>query len=231
MGENRWRDENQWPLARTKYVPFYLHSNGKANTLNGDGFLSISSTNDKAEHDAYIYDPTNPVPTAGGAMLSNRAGIELQNTIEERPDVLVYTTAALSKKIEVTGPIKAILYVSTDAPSTDFTAKLVDVHPDGLAYNLSDGILRQTYKASNGNAPTKIEIELWPTSNVFLKGHKIRLEVSSSNFPRYDRNLNTGEFIPTATKSKVAKQKIFHTKEYPSQLILPVIPENGEIKF
>jgi putative CocE/NonD family hydrolase len=231
MGENRWRDENQWPLARTKYVPFYLHSNGKANTLNGDGFLSISSTNDKAEHDAYIYDPTNPVPTAGGAMLSNRAGIELQNTIEERPDVLVYTTAALSKKIEVTGPIKAILYVSTDAPSTDFTAKLVDVHPDGLAYNLSDGILRQTYKASNGNAPTKIEIELWPTSNVFLKGHKIRLEVSSSNFPRYDRNLNTGEFIPTATKSKVAKQKIFHTKEYPSQLILPVIPESREIKF
>lgn len=224
MGENRWRDENQWPLASTKYVPFYLHSNGKANTLNGDGFLSISSTNDKAEYDAYIYDPTNPVPTAGGAMLSSRAGIELQNTIEERKDVLVYTTKALPKKMEVTGPIKAILYVSTDAPSTDFTAKLVDVHPDGAAYNLSDGIVRQTYKASNGNTPTKIEIELWPTSNVFLKGHKIRLEVSSSNFPRYDRNLNTGEFIPTATKSKIASQIIFHSKKYPSQLILPVIP-------
>ncbi len=230
MGENRWRDENEWPLARTKYVPFYLHSDGKANTLNGDGYLAANSTEDKAEHDAYIYDPTNPVPTAGGAMLSDRAGIELQNTIEERPDVLVYTTPALSEKMEVTGLIKAVLYVSTDAPSTDFTAKLVDVHPDGFAYNLSDGILRQTYKATDDGIPIKIEIEIWPTSNVFFKGHKIRFEVSSSNFPRYDRNLNTGEFIPTATKSKIANQKIFHSKEYPSQLILPIIPENGEIK-
>ena len=181
---------------------------------------------DKAEHDAYIYDPANPVPTAGGAMLSDRAGIELQNKIEERVDVLVYTSPALSEKMEVTGMIKAVFYVSTDAPSTDFTAKLVDVHPDGSAYNLSDGILRQTYKASDGNAPTKIEIELWPSSNVFFKGHKIRLEVSSSNFPRYDRNPNTGEFIPTATKSKAANQKIFHSEKYPSQLILPIIPGN-----
>lgn len=226
MGENRWRDENEWPLARTKYVPLYLHSNGNANTLNGDGYLAENLTHDKSEHDAYIYDPANPVPTAGGAMLSDRAGIELQNKIEERSDVLVYTTSALSEKMEVTGPIKAILYVSTDAPSTDFTAKLVDVHPDGSAYNLSDGILRQTYKASNDGTPTKIEIELWPTSNVFFKGHKIRLEISSSNFPRYDRNLNTGEFIPTATKTRIANQIVFHSEKYPSQLILPIISKD-----
>lgn len=226
MGDNRWRDENEWPLARTKYVPFYLHSDGKANTLHGNGYLGMNPIKDKAEHDAYIYDPANPVPTAGGAMLSDRAGIELQNKIEERVDVLVYTSPALSEKMEVTGMIKAVFYVSTDAPSTDFTAKLVDVHPDGSAYNLSDGILRQTYKASDGNAPTKIEIELWPSSNVFFKGHKIRLEVSSSNFPRYDRNPNTGEFIPTATKSKAANQKIFHSEKYLSQLILPIIPGN-----
>jgi uncharacterized protein len=142
----------------------------------------------------------------------------------------VYTTPALSEKMEVTGPIKAVLYVSTDAPSTDFTAKLVDVHLDGSAYNLSDGIVRQTYKATDDGTPTKIEIELWPTSNVFFKGHKIRLEISSSNFPRYDRNLNTGEFIPTATKTRIANQIVSHSEKYPSQLILPVIPENSKVE-
>ena len=126
----------------------------------------------------------------------------------------------------MTVPVRAILYVSTDAPSTDFTAKLVDVHSDGLAYNLCDGILRRDYKPTqNGEkAPVKIDIDLWPTSNVFLKGHKIRLEISSSNFPRYDRNTNTGEFIPTATRTVSATQTIFHSAQYSSRLILPIIP-------
>ena len=155
-------------------------------------------------------------------MLGERSGIQLQNKIELRPDVLVYTTAPLSESTEVTGPVRVILYVSTDVASTDFTAKLVDVYPNGQAYNLCDAILRRDYEQARH--AEKIEIDLWPTSNVFLKGHKIRLEISSSNFPRYDRNPNTGEFIPTATRTVSANQKIFHSAEYPSRLILPIIP-------
>jgi len=165
-------------------------------------------------------------------MLGTRSGIKRQNRIESRKDVLVYSTAPLKSPIEVTGPIRAILYVSTGVTSTDFTAKLVDVHPDGSAYNLSDGILRRKYrparlaKDERPETPTEIEIELWPTSNLFLVGHQIRLEISSSNFPRYDRNPNTGELIARATKTIPATQKIFHLVDFPSQLILPVIPRN-----
>ncbi len=226
MGENRWRDENEWPLARTQYTSFYLHSNGAANSLDGNGWLDNKIPKGEETPDTYVYNPLDPVPSAGGAMLGERSGTQLQNTIELRPDVLVYTTPPLSEPVEVTGPVRAILYVSTDAPSTDFTAKLVDVHPDGLAYNLCDGILRRDYKPTqNGEkAPVKIDIDLWPTSNVFLKGHKIRLEISSSNFPRYDRNTNTGEFIPTATRTVSANQAIFHSAQYSSRLILPIIP-------
>lgn len=224
MGENRWRDENEWPLARTQYTPFYLYSDGKANTAHGDGVLDEHQKVSKYSHDRFIYDPAAPVPSAGGAMLSERAGIQKQNTIEMRDDVLVYTTAALQEDIEVTGSLKVLLHVSTDAPSTDFTAKLVDVHPDGSAYNLSDGILRQHYKP---NQPTKIEIELWPTSNVFFKGHKIRLEISSSNFPRYDRNPNTGATIPTATTMRRAHQVVHHSEKHPSYLLLPIIPRDS----
>lgn len=222
MGENRWRNEQEWPLARTQYTPFYLSSGGHANTLHGDGMLQ-GRPHSVAATDAFVYDPADPVPTAGGAMLTERAGTEKQNAIEARADVLVYTTPVLSDDMEVTGPVKALLHVSTDAPLTDFTAKLLDVHPDGAAYNLSDGIVRQHYQAGK---PTKIEINLWPTSNLFLKGHQIRLEISSSNFPRYDRNPNTGAFIPTAIKMSSARQTVHHSKQYPSYLILPVIPRD-----
>ena len=214
MGTNEWRDENEWPLARAEYTPFYIRNNGQLNEV-------LPGKEEESDH--YVYNPQNPVPSAGGAMLGTRAGIQIQNEIEKRDDVMVYSTDPLSKPVEVTGPVRAILYVSTDAASTDFTAKLVDVHPDGTAYNLSDGIVRRSYNASN-NEPTKIEIELWPTSNIFLEGHKIRLEISSSNFPRYDRNLNTGEDEPTATKMVPANQTVFHSAEYPSRVILPIIP-------
>ncbi len=213
MGINEWRDENEWPLTRTEYTPFYLHDMGRLND-------ELSEEN--VEPDQFDYDPLNPVPSAGGAMLGIRAGIRAQNDIETRDDVIVYSTYPLSKPIEVTGHIRAVLYVSTDAVSTDFTAKLVDVYPDGTAYNLSDGIIRRNFDPSS-NEPVKIEIELWPTSNVFLKGHKIRLEVSSSNFPRYDRNPNTGEDIIKAEKTISAHQMIFHSKKYPSHLVLPII--------
>lgn len=136
--------------------------------------------------------------------------------------MLVYSTSPLERNLEVTGPVRLILYVSTTARHTDFTAKLVDVHPDGSAYNVSEGILRRKY--DQPDAPTEIEIDLWPTSMAFLKGHQIRLEVSSSNYPRFDRNPNTGRQIATETSPVVATQTMYHSAEIPSRLILPVIP-------
>lgn len=224
MGPNIWREEKEWPLARTKYTPYYLRSNGKANTLAGDGLLSLAVPEKEESPDRYSYDPRNPVPTAGGTMIGPRVGIAKQNEIETRQDVLVYSTAPLEQDLEVTGPIKLILYVSTTAPNTDFTAKLVDVHPDGSAYNICDGILRRSYSGSE--IPTEIEINLWPMSMVFFKGHRIRLEVSSSNYPRFDRNPNTGHNIALESKSIISKQKIHHGSIYSSHLILPIIDQN-----
>lgn len=221
MGEHVWRDEQEWPLARTRYTPYYLRSGGKANTLAGDGVLALDTPISQDPPDTYIYDPRNPVPTTGGTMLGPRAGIARQNDIEARPDVLVYTTPPLEEDLEVTGPIRLVLYVSTTAPHTDFTGKVVDVHPDGSAYNASEGILRRRY---DGQRSTEIQIGLWPTSMVFRRGHRIRLEVSSSNYPRFDRNPNTGRRIATETAPVVAKQTIHHGRETPSRLILPVIP-------
>jgi putative CocE/NonD family hydrolase len=229
MGKNVWREEKEWPLARTKYIPYYLQSGGKANSLMGDGVLSQNMPTTKEALDTFIYDPMNPVPTAGGAMIGPRAGIMLQNANELRPDVLVYTTPPLGEDLEVTGPIRIVLYVSTTAPNTDFTGKLVDVYADGSAYNVSEGILRRQFPHPNGisgsDKATAIEIELWPTSTVFLKGHRIRLEISSSNFPRYDRNPNTGQTIATETRIIRANQIIYHTPEAPSHVLLPVIPQ------
>ena len=144
-------------------------------------------------------------------MLGPPAGTQLQNAVESRHDVLVYSTDALPE-------LGLIMYVHTDAVCTDFTAKLVDVHPNGNAYNLCAGILRRNYQpaVNDGQVPIKIEVDLWPTSNVLMKEHKIRLEVSSSNFPRYDRNPNTGQFIPEATKTVSAKQTVFHSNLLPS---------------
>lgn len=223
MGKNTWREENEWPLARTEYTPFFLRSGGNANTLLGDGRLDLDSSNREEPPDEYSYDPSNPAPSAGGAMIGPNAGTAKQNDIEARKDVLVYTSAPLEQDLEVTGPVKLVLYVSTTAANTDFTAKLVDVYPDGGAYNVCDGILRMSYQASG--APTEIKIDLWPTSMVFFKGHRIRLEVSSSNYPRFDRNPGTGRNIALETEPVVAKQTIYHSQLYQSRLILPVIKE------
>ncbi len=221
MGANVWRDEQEWPLERTQFADFFLDSSGRANSAGGDGRLSLKAPAENTPSDTFIYDPLRPVPSAGGAMIGPRAGIALQNKLEARPDVLVYSTPPLDKDIEATGPVKLILFVATTAPNTDFTAKLVDIFPDGSAYNVSDGILRRGYE---GNSPTKITVDLWPTSFVFRKGHRIRLEVSSSNFPRFDRNPNTGRTIATETETIVARQMIHHSSSMPSRLVLPVIP-------
>lgn len=224
MGVNQWRDENEWPLARAQNRNLYLSSDGAANTQNGTGTLSFSAPNASDGADHFEYDPRNPVPTAGGAMIGNEAGIFRQDQIEMRRDVLVYTGPPLGEDTEITGPIKLILYVSTTAKNTDFTGKLVDMFPDGSAYNVSDGILRQSYDhKSRATGVDKITIDLWPTSYVLSKGHRLRLEISSSNYPHFDRNPNTGGAIATEKAPATAHQTIYHDLTRPSHLILPFV--------
>jgi putative CocE/NonD family hydrolase len=230
MGENRWRDENEWPLARTQYTNFYLHSSGKANSVRGNGSLSQVAPRGE-QSDQYIYDPQDPVPTRGGTTLGLALGVLDQGKIEERNDVLVYTGDVLTSDIEVTGPVTLKLFAASSAPDTDFTAKLVDVRPDGYAQNIAEGVIRARFRESL-SLPTLITpgqvyeyaIDLWATSHVFQAEHRLRLEVSSSNFPRYDRNPNTGHEFGVDAELHPAQQTIFHDNRYPSHLVLPVIP-------
>lgn len=235
MGENRWRGENEWPLKRTQFTAYHLHSSGHANSLSGDGTLSTSSPTTEPA-DEYSYDGDDPVPTTGGNnIVGATAGPEDQTKVETRADVLVYSTEPLKEDVEVTGPIKLVLWAATSAPDTDFTGKLIDVHPDGKPYNLCEGIQRARYR--NGldrpsllqpGEPQQYEIDLWVTSNVFKRGHRLRLEVSSSNFPRFDRNPNSGNPFGTDTELLTAKQTILHDEKHPSHLVLPVIPTAEE---
>jgi putative CocE/NonD family hydrolase len=227
MGENRWRDEEAWPLARAKPTRYYLHSRGRANTLRGDGRLTLEAP-DAQPPDRFTYDPWDPVPTSPAPAYSRLPAD--QRTIEERHDVLVYTTEPLSQPVEVTGPITLTLWVSSSARDTDFTGKLVDVLPDGTARLLADGILRTRYRHSNTtltllepHTPTELTIDLGVTSNLFKAGHRIRLEVSSSNFPRFDRNPNTGGPFGEETHLARADQTIFHDPARLSRLTLPVV--------
>jgi len=234
MGKNVWRDEDDWPLARARSTNYYLHSAAGANTRTGDGTLSTSTPGgERADH--YTYDPANPAPTRGGGLCCDNdhlpSGAFDQRTVEERQDVLVYTTPAFSSDFEVTGPITAELYVSSSAVDTDFTAKLVDVSPNGFAQNLTEGILRARYRNSHAHPELlkpgevyKIRIDMWNTSNVFLAGHKLRVEISSSNFPRFDRNLNTGESAGASSSIVKAGNSVYHDAQHPSALILPVVP-------
>ena len=230
MGENAWRDENEWPLARTRYTPYYFHSRGQANSADGDGSLSAAAPGEEPP-DRFVYDPDNPVPTRGGNTLIIPIGVQDQREVESRQDVLVYTGEPLSEPLEVTGPITVTLFAATSAPDTDFTAKLVDVQPDGYARNLADGIIRGRYRASRTrptllqpDTVTEFPIDLWATSHVFLAGHRIRVDISSSNFPRFDRNLNTGDDQATSIRFQSANQTVFHDSRYPSHIVLPVIP-------
>ncbi len=239
MGINKWRQENEWPLARTRYVDYYLHSGGAAGTDGHDGVLSIEPPGEEIP-DEYIYDPENPVPTIGGnhsicwpaAYHVIAPGPFDQRKVEIRNDVLVYTSDPLAEDLEVTGLIQLALYAASDAQDTDWTAKLVDVYPDGRAMNLSEGVIRAKFRESIYAEPKLLEpgriyeyeIEMQPTSNVFLKGHRIRLDISSSNFPLWDRNLNTGHETGMDAEMRIARQTIYHSRKYPSRLRLPVIP-------
>ncbi len=234
MGKNEWRNEAGWPLERAKTTSYYLHSAGKANTASGDGALTAVAAKTETA-DSYVYDPADPVPTVGGPLCCDgqhlAAGPRDQKDVEARSDVLVYSTPALSEDVEVTGPVTLDLFAKTSAADTDFTAKLVDVGPDGKAFNLTEGILRAKFRESTKDAPKPItpgqvyeyKIDVWSTSNVFLKGHKIRLEVSSSNFPRFDRNLNTGNDASGSSEIVKATNTVLHDAAHPSALILPVV--------
>ncbi len=234
MGAKRWREADAWPLPNTDWQNWFFHSEGSANSLNGNGSLSRDSANSEPP-DSYVYNPLNPVPTRGGGLCCNavfsQGGSYDQRDVEARSDVLVYTSAPLEREQEVTGPLKVVLYASSSATDTDFTAKLVDVHPCGMARNLNDGILRARYRNSMSEPEmltpgevTRFEVDLVATSNAFQPGHRIRVEISSSNFPRFDRNPNTGEQPGRSDKVVSALQTVHHSAEYPSHIVLPVIP-------
>ena len=237
MAKNEWRDEPAWPLVRATETRYLLHSTGSANSSSGDGLLFTSATRLAADKpDTFTYDPASPVPTTGGPLCCDpqhlAPGPRDQKDVESRPDVLVYSTPPLDQDLEVTGPISLDLFAKSSAVDTDFTAKLVDVWPNGFAQNLTEGILRASFRDSTTGDPKPItpgqvyeyKIDLWSTSNVFLKGHRIRLEVSSSNFPRFDRNLNTGRRAADSATFVKAINTILHDSDHPSALILPVVP-------
>jgi uncharacterized protein len=234
MGENTYHQESDWPPPQAKPTRYFLHSGSSANSLRGDGNLSLTPPKKEAA-DKFTYDPANPVPTIGGSLCCDQEHYEPgprdQRAAENRDDVLVYSTKPLGEDLEATGPVTLELWAKSSAVDTDFTAKLVDVSPNGLALNLTDGILRMRYRDSqekpemmNPDQVYKITVDLWATSNVFKKGHILRLEVSSSNFPRFDRNLNTGAEQATSREFISAINTILHDAEHPSALVLPVMP-------
>ncbi|MBC8164839.1 MAG: CocE/NonD family hydrolase, partial [Bryobacteraceae bacterium] len=234
MGIDRWRDEEEWPLSRARPTQLFLESDRGANSLRGDGRLVEKPVRDDV--DFFVYDPKRPVPTTGGAMCCDPKllpwGPVDQRGVEGRDDVLVYSSAPMKSDLEVTGTIRVVLEVSSNAPDTDFTARVSDVAPDGFARNLCDGILRLRYREGLDKARLakpgetyRITIDAGVTSNVFRTGHRIRLDISSSNFPRFDRNPNTGRPIADERESQIARQSVYHGKLHPSHIVLPVIPQ------
>ncbi len=236
MGENRWETADAWPLPQTQWERFYLHSRGSANTAAGDGILNREMPATEPP-DRFIYDPHHPAPTIGGPLIGAIQGIGMipgpieQSRLERRVDVLCYTTPSLKEDVELTGPLQVHLFAATSACDTDFAAKLVHVYPDGGAYNLAEGLVRASGRAF-GEEPVQVNagdvneyvITLGHTSQVFPRGSKIRLDITSSNFPQFDRNMNTGHAIGQDARGIPAIQTILHDSEYASYVDLPVIP-------
>jgi len=235
MGENRWRREQAWPLSQAKEMKYYLRSSGHANSRFGDGSLTTEVGKEEPA-DVFVYDPEDPVPTFGGVEswqgygIPNSDGPRDQRLVQGRNDVLVYTSGAIERDLEVTGRILCKLHAASTALDTDFTAKLVDVHPSGYAQILREGIIRaryrNTFKQQELLSPGRVyeyTIDLWSLSHVFQKGHKVQLEISSSNFPKYDRNPNTGHKFGEDSELKKATQTVYHDRTHPSCIILPVV--------
>ncbi|OZV67225.1 CocE/NonD family hydrolase [Winogradskyella aurantia] len=232
MGSNTWQSSEQWPPEDTRQVTYYLNSGGMANSLYGDGVLSTKMPR-KDNPDSFTYDPMNPVTSYGGNVCCTgnavQGGAFDQQVMETRNDILVYTSDELKEGVEVTGFIESTLYVSSDVKDTDFTIKLIDVYPDGTAYNLDETIQRARYRNGYDNEVFmkkgeiyKIDLTPMATSNYFKKGHRLRIEISSSNFPRFARNLNTGGNNYDESEGVVAHNSIHHSKQYPSHIKLPI---------
>jgi len=233
MGSNEWQSADAWPPATAEMTTFYLNSKGEANSLYGDGVLStIKPATDNP--DGFFYDPMNPVTSLGGNVCCTGNAIDGgafdQRPMEARNDILVYTTEPLTEGIEVSGFIESTLYVSSDVKDTDFTIKLIDVHPDGSAYNLDETIQRVRYREGyekevfmEKGKVYKVDLTPMSTSNFFKKGHRIRVEIASSNFPRFTRNLNTGGANYNESAGIIAHNKVHHSADYPSQVRLPIV--------
>jgi len=236
MGANTWRDEPDWPLPATQWTKYYFHSGGKANSLSGDGVLSPTLPR-KEPPDSYAYDPADPTPFIVPASSAQVGGPDDYRPVGERNDVLVYTTPPLEQDMEITGPISVKLFASSSAPDTDWNAMLIDVYPDAYALRLNDGVVRASYRESLEN-PSPIEpgkiyeytIDCWTTSMLIRKGHCLRVHIASAAFPKFDRNLNTGNRYGMDSEMRVAHQTVFHDAKHPSHIVLPVIPAKGNEK-
>lgn len=234
MGRNQWQSSDSWPPQNTKMTAFYLHSSGKANSRFGDGRLARKPDLKGSKSDSFFYDPLDPVNSYGGGVCCTGNAVEGgsfdQRKMEEREDILVYTSAPLTEGLEITGFIESTLYLSSDVKDTDVTLKIIDVHPDGSAYNLDETIQRVRYREGydkevfmQKGRVYKVNLTPMATSNYFKKGHKIRVEISSSNFPRFSRNLNTGGDNYDESKGIVAHNTIHHSSRYPSHIKLPIV--------
>jgi putative CocE/NonD family hydrolase len=238
MGLNKWQSSDTWPPAGAQPTTFFLGSGGRANTLGGDGVLS-STPPDTDRPDSFTYDPANPVMSVGGNVCCTgnaiTAGAFDQRKNEAREDVLVYTSEPFKEGVEISGPIVPTLFVSSDAKDTDFTVKILDVYPDGRPYNLDESIQRMRYRDGYDKPPVwmekgkiyKVALQPLTTSNYFAPGHRLRIEVSSSNFPRFDRNLNTGGNNYDEPKGVIARNTVHHSKQYPSQVTVTVVRSRG----
>ena len=234
MGSNKWQSSEVWPPENTEMTTFYLSSDGSANTLYGDGKLTTLKRKIKNNTDTFLYDPMDPVSSNGGGVccMGNavKGGAYDQQEVETRDDVLVYTSETLKNGFEVTGFINSSIYISSDVKDTDITIKLIDVYPDGTAYNIDETIQRVRFREGydkevfmeKGNV-YKVDLSQMSTSNYFKKNHKIRIEISSSNFPRFARNLNTGGDNFNESKGIIARNTIHHSKKYPSSITLPIV--------
>jgi putative CocE/NonD family hydrolase len=237
MGVNLWKEASDWPIPGTEWRHLYLHSHGAANGVSGDGGLDWHPPRSEERPDRYRYDPAQPVPAIGFRALnlggSTVPGPFDQARVERRPDVLVYTSEPLDAPLEVVGDIELCLCISSNAPDTDFVAKLCDVDPSGRSLNIADGVLRARWREGGSEetflergAVYRLRIDLGPTGHAFLPGHRIRLQVTSSAFPHFDRNLNTGHPIGVGVQGVVAEQTIYHDAEHPSYLVLPIQPSH-----
>ncbi len=231
MGENAWRDEDEWPLARTRWTKYYLHSGGRANSLYGDGTLSSAEPGPE-KPDGYTHDPEQPVPFVTEPSFAQMGGPDDYRPVERRDDVLVYSTEPLAEATEVCGPIKARLWASSSGRDADFMAKLLDVWPGGFAQRLTDGMVRARFRDGMGE-PSPIEpgqvyaydIDAWNTCQAFGRDHRIRVEIASSAFPKYDRNPGTGEPLGKTTRLERTEQRVYHDRQHPSHVVLPIVPK------